>query len=118
MPCESNEWSGYSITAIILVIVAIIMIIVAIVWYEQEQSKAEANRSYTGVTLLFVGGIIFFFIALFVGYSGRSKRTTMTNEYVSHTTNLNSQGYWPSQPPMGPPVAYPPSNYTPPPGWS
>lgn len=98
MPYETSEWggySGYSITAAILVIIAIIMIIVAIVWYEQESAKPVADQSFTGVTLLFVGGIVFFVIALFVGYSGRSRRPVMTNEYSTQTTHLGSPGCYP-----------------------
>lgn len=118
MPYETSEWSGYSITAVILVIIAIIMIIVAIVWYEQEQNKAPADRSYTGVTLLFVGGIVFFVIALFVGYSGRSKRAMSVNEYSSQTTNLNHPGYWPGSAPVSPTPAYGIPPYTAPPSWA
>lgn len=117
MPYETSEWSGYSITAVILVIVAIIMIIVAIVWYEREIAKPVAEQSFTGVTFLFVGGIVLFIIALFVGYSGRSRKTSMINQ--SHT-EVNYMGPHPG---YGPPPVYGPDGtpvapgYAPPGTW-
>lgn len=129
MPVETSEWSGYSITAVILVIVAVLMLIIGIVWYEKEGAKTGTGAdapNYTWSTFLIVGGIILFIIALIVGYMGRKKAPSSYNEYNSQTVNhmgshpgawgqpvsWPQHQQWPQQPTGGPMPGQPPATWS------
>ena len=93
-----TSWSGYSIAAVVLVMLAIIMIIVGIVWLEGNTNKTGTDTSTWWPWFLIIGGVLLLIIGIALAFMGRKKGPT-TSIY-SHT-HSHSMG---ASPLPGPPV--------------
>jgi len=97
-----DGWSGYSIAAVILVIIAIIMIIAGIVMLESQPPTmpATANGSWWPWGLI-IGGVILLIIGIAVGFVGRRSATV-----TSSSTNIVHHTPWYPGYPSAAPATY------------
>jgi hypothetical protein len=117
-----DSWSGYSIAAVILVIIAIIMIIAGIVMLESPGSLTTATTPTNWWPWgLIIGGVILLIIGIIVGYAGRKPVVTSQSSsvvyhgaptpgygvYTPHHMYPPTGGSWAYGPPATVPGQYP-----------